>query len=61
MTMNMNELISHDELQAESGQALVDYSFILVLVALVCIAALQLIGADVTTVFRAVANGFPAA
>ena len=45
--------------QDESGQALVEYSFVLVMVAVVCFAALQLIGGDVSAVFQQVANGFP--
>ena len=59
--MIMNDNISCEEHGAESGQALVDYSFILVLVAIVCVAALQVIGTDVTAIFSLVANGFPAA
>jgi Flp pilus assembly pilin Flp len=43
----------------EAGQALVEYSFILVMVAVVCFAALQFIGGDVSAVFQQVANGFP--
>jgi Flp pilus assembly pilin Flp len=46
--------------QDEGGQALVEYSFILVMVAIVCFAALQFIGGDVSTVFQQVASGFPA-
>ena len=45
--------------QDESGQALVEYSFVLVMVAVVCFAALQVIGGDVSAVFQQVANGFP--
>ena len=44
--------------QDEAGQALVEYSFILVMVAVVCFAALQFIGGDVSAVFQQVANGF---
>jgi Flp pilus assembly pilin Flp len=44
--------------QDEAGQALVEYSFIIVMVAVVCFAALQFIGADVSAVFQQVANGF---
>jgi Flp pilus assembly pilin Flp len=57
--MNLN--IFRDKSGAESGQALVDYSFILILVAIVCFAALQFIGTDVLSVFNLVANGFPGA
>jgi Flp pilus assembly pilin Flp len=47
--------------QDEGGQALVEYSFILVTIAIVCFAALQFIGGDVAAVFQQVANGFPGA
>jgi Flp pilus assembly pilin Flp len=43
----------------EAGQALVEYSFILAMVAIVCFAALQFIGDDVAAVFQQVADGFP--
>lgn len=49
--------IWHDE----RGQAMVEYSFILVLVAVVCFAALQFIGGDISAVFQQVADGFPGA
>jgi Flp pilus assembly pilin Flp len=45
--------------QDEAGQALVEYSFIVAMVAVVCFAALQFIGGDVSAVFQQVANGFP--
>jgi Flp pilus assembly pilin Flp len=45
--------------QDEDGQAMVEYSFTLVLVAVVCFAALRAIGGDVSAVFQQVANGFP--
>jgi Flp pilus assembly pilin Flp len=45
--------------QDEGGQAMVEYSFVLVMVAVVCFAALQVIGGDVSAVFQQVANGFP--
>ena len=43
----------------EAGQALVEYSFILGMVAIVCFAALQFIGGDLSAIFQQVANGFP--
>jgi Flp pilus assembly pilin Flp len=49
--------IWHDE----RGQAMEEYSFILVLVAVVCFAALQFIGGDISAVFQQVADGFPGA
>jgi Flp pilus assembly pilin Flp len=55
------ELEQSHILQDEDGQALVEYSFILVLVAVVCVAALQFIGGDVSAVFQQVADGFPGA
>ena len=56
--MNMND---HSKNSAESGQALVEYSFVLVLVALVCFVAIGLVGDDVASVFGQVAGGFPGA
>jgi Flp pilus assembly pilin Flp len=49
--------IWHDE----GGQALVEYSLILAMVAVVCFAALQFIGGDISAVFQQVADGFPGA
>lgn len=43
----------------EAGQALVEYSFILGMVAIVCFAALKLVGGDLSPIFQQVANGFP--
>jgi Flp pilus assembly pilin Flp len=59
VTENFMELKQTHICQDESGQALVEYSFVLVMVAVVCFAALQLIGGDVSAVFQQVANGFP--
>jgi Flp pilus assembly pilin Flp len=47
--------------QDEAGQALVEYSFILVMVAVVCFAALQFVGGDLSAVFQQVSDGFPGA
>ncbi len=53
------ELEQSHSWQDEGGQAMVEYSFILSMVAVVCFAALQLIGGDASAVFQQVANGFP--
>ncbi len=53
------ELKQSHILQDEGGQSMVEYSFILVMVAVVCFAAVQFIGGDVSAVFQQVANGFP--
>jgi Flp pilus assembly pilin Flp len=45
----------------EAGQALVEYSFIVAMVAVVCFAALQFISGDLTAVFQRIADGFPGA
>jgi Flp pilus assembly pilin Flp len=47
--------------QDERGQALVEYSFLIVTVAIVCFATLQFIGGDVAGIFQQVASGFPGA
>lgn len=46
-------------LQASQGQALVEYAFILLFVALVCFIALGDIGARLIDMFVAVENAFP--
>ena len=43
----------------EAGQAMVEYSFILVMVAFVCFAALKLVGGGIPLIFQQVADGFP--
>jgi Flp pilus assembly pilin Flp len=53
------ELEQSHRWQDEDGQAMVEYSFILVMVAVVCFAALQFIGGGVSAVFQQLANGFP--
>jgi len=58
VTETIMELKQSHICQDEAGQALVEYSFIIVMVAVVCFAALQFIGADVSAVFQQVANGF---
>ena len=44
-----------------SGQALVEYSFILLLVALACFAAVGFLGDAVAAAFNLVVQGFPSA
>ena len=43
----------------ESGQGLVEYAFILLLIALVLIAILSVLGGQLSTVFSQVASSFP--
>jgi pilus assembly protein Flp/PilA len=45
-----------EELKSEEGQALVEYGLILALVAVVCIAALQALGANVAGQLQAIAT-----
>jgi Flp pilus assembly pilin Flp len=49
---------THTE-QNQAAQAMVEYSFILVLVAAVSIAILRSIGGDVAAVFQQIVDGFP--
>ena len=53
------ELEQSHSWQDEAGQAMVEYSFILVMVAFFCFAALKLVGSGVTPIFQQVAAGFP--
>lgn len=46
-------------LRAESGQALVEYAFILVMVALVLLVTLQTIGSEANRLFDIVASAWP--
>ena len=46
---------THDE----DGQALVEYSLLLVLIAVVAIAAVRTFGLGVSTLFQSVVNVFP--
>ena len=43
----------------EGGQGLVEYAFILLLIALVVIAVLSLMAGQISTVFSQVASSFP--
>jgi Flp pilus assembly pilin Flp len=45
----------------ERGQALVEYSSILLLVAIACFVVVGFIGQDVADLFQQVVNGFPGA
>ena len=52
--------LEQSRLQDEGGQALVEYSFILVMVAVVCFVVLCSSSATTShAVFQQVANGFP--
>jgi len=44
----------------EKGQSLVEYALILVLIAIVVIAVLTLVGAELTTVFNSIVNALSA-
>lgn len=44
------------KMQKEEGQGLVEYALILVLISVVCIAALTLIGTNANTVFNTIAT-----
>ena len=45
--------------RGEDGQALVEYSLLLVLIAVVAIAAVQTFGLGVSTLYQSVVNVFP--
>ncbi len=47
--------------QREEGQAMAEYGLILALIAVVAIAALQLIGTNVSDILNQIANGLVAA
>jgi pilus assembly protein Flp/PilA len=52
----LNSLIVAIEIRRQQGQGMVEYGLILAVVSVVAIAALQLIGTDLTTVFNGVAG-----
>jgi Flp pilus assembly pilin Flp len=47
-----------DHFNEDSGQALIEYALVLVLVALGCVGTLALFSAPINAIFQAVANGF---
>lgn len=54
----MRERDFHTSLGDDGGQALVEYAFILALIAVVCTLALTSIGTNVAAILEAVAGGF---
>jgi pilus assembly protein Flp/PilA len=46
----------HNRFRSDDGQALVEYALILLLVALVCVGALQLVGTNVNNALNAIAG-----
>jgi pilus assembly protein Flp/PilA len=45
-------------LHEDGGATMVEYAFMVMLIAIVCVAAVSTIGSDLSTVYNAVANDF---
>lgn len=59
MTMaSFKKTLDRPRLREEDGQAMIEYAFILALVALVCFGTLTLFGAPLNAIFNAVVAGF---
>lgn len=50
------DILKRERAAAEDGQALAEYALIIALVAIVCFAAVQALGASVSTVIQSVAG-----